>query len=325
MMHRSFGYSLTKDTGLWWFLIAGNATFHEPRIMKEVADMESLSRAALKRPVRLPGDVAVFVSEESFFHTNGGLFANELVNIAADVLTVSGISFDYYILPDIAHIDFPDYKVYLFLNAFRIDPEIRKAIDGKVKKDGKVAVWLYAPGYIGPDGLDLKGIESLTGIRILEKNVSGKVSFARLTEPSGKITSELASVPRSVYEVGPLFYADDPFVQVLSRTADNLSILVLKDMRTWKSIYSLLPLSPGLIRGICDFAGVHVYSRSNDILSVNDRYLMLHAASPGQKVLFLPAGVRARDLFSGKEFLPEKGVFKDDFKMGETKIYELLK
>ena len=27
VLQRSFGYSLTKGTGLWWFLLAGNATF----------------------------------------------------------------------------------------------------------------------------------------------------------------------------------------------------------------------------------------------------------------------------------------------------------
>jgi hypothetical protein len=44
------------------------------------------------------------------------------------------------------------YKLYLFLNSFQLDKTRREALKRELRKDGRVAVWIYAPGWldVGP-------------------------------------------------------------------------------------------------------------------------------------------------------------------------------
>jgi len=85
----------------------------------------------------------------------------------------------------------------------------------------------------------------------------------------------------------------------------------------------MLPLSKELLLGLCDYAGVHVYSRSYDILSVNSGYLMLHAITDGNKTVSLPRSAAVRELFSGDRISSGGKNFTDRVEKNHTRVYEL--
>jgi len=59
-----------------------------------------------------------------------------------------GTPYDIYLLNDFIEGRLCPYKLYIFLNAFRLDEKRRTALKKELQRDGRVAVWIYAPGYI---------------------------------------------------------------------------------------------------------------------------------------------------------------------------------
>ncbi|MBM3497683.1 MAG: hypothetical protein FJX74_03330, partial [Armatimonadetes bacterium] len=77
-----------------------------------------------------------------------------------DSLGRLGAPCDAWLLDDLIAGRVPDYKLYLFPNAFYLDQEAREAVRKHVARDGKTAVWVYAPGAMeetlsGPTALEL--------------------------------------------------------------------------------------------------------------------------------------------------------------------------
>ena len=62
-----------------------------------------------------------------------------------------GAPVDQYYHNDMANPDMPAYKMYIFMNVWLATEAERKAIRDKLRRDGAVAVWLYAPGFIDPE------------------------------------------------------------------------------------------------------------------------------------------------------------------------------
>ncbi len=59
-----------------------------------------------------------------------------------------GAPFDVFLLDDFLSGRLPPYRLYVFLNPFRLDGPRRKALAGELEEDGRTALWIYAPGYI---------------------------------------------------------------------------------------------------------------------------------------------------------------------------------
>ena len=115
------------------------------------------------------------------------------------------------------------YQVYLFANASRMEPPIRRIVREKLQRDGKTLVWFYAPGYIGDAGLSTEAMRDLTGIQLGIDDVASEM-IVRVDNRTHAITKELDSF--GVFFQGwvfanferhfgthrpvrPLFFADD--------------------------------------------------------------------------------------------------------------------
>ncbi|NQT12970.1 MAG: beta-galactosidase, partial [Planctomycetes bacterium] len=320
VLQRSFGYTLTKGTGLWWFLLAGNATFHQAEVMDAVAEMRRAGDAGLHADRGAIHDVAVFVDEASMLYSNSNPpFRKALLRTTLDELACMGAPCDIYLLSDVIHPKLPEYKLYVFVNAFRVDAATRAAIDSKVKSANKTAVWVYAPGYVGENSLDTAGMKTLTGMTVTARNESIDAELA-LTDTPHVITSKVPRRRRPGWSVGPVFSVDDPDAVVLGRTGQNASLAV-KEFDTWRSVYSMLPLTRELLLGLCRYAGVHVYCETFDTLSANKSFVMLHTASAGPKRIVLPGTHDVTDVLSGRPVAEGVGEIRETLPMGVTKVY----
>ncbi len=322
VLQRAVGYSLTRGTSLWWFLLAGNCTFHQAEIMDDITRLRRACETALSDDRTPTAQVAIFGDEPSMHYATGEHTA--LRALLRDTIAEAcrmGAPFDVYLLSDISHAALPDYKLYVFLNAFKLDAATRAAIDARVKREGKTAVWVYAPGYLTDTGFDERGMAALTGVSI---QASGEPMphDLMLSEPRHPITAAAPAHRQERWTLTPSFAVADPAATILATTAGKPT-LALREFATWRSVYSALPLKRELLQGLCRYAGVHVYSESLDPFFANAGYAVIHTATAGPKRLALPAPADVTELVTGRPVGTGLSVVAQDLPAGVTRIYRL--
>ncbi len=322
VVRRGFGYSLTRNMGFWWAPF-NPASFHQEELMREVAEIKKLADAALREKRQSTAEVAFIYDENALFYLGrtSSNFLDAHAWGAYDGAVRMGAPFDFYFLDDLKEKAMPDYKLYIFLNAFRVVPDVRQAIIDKLKKNNAVAVWCYAPGFISDTGFSAEAMRELTGMKLeaMDKEIHGKLI---ITDKNNPITGFADAQGR--YPLGPVFAVNDSDAKVLG-TVDGNPALAVKELEQWRSVYSLMPLSKELLMGLCDYAGVHVYSRSFDVLFANRNYLMLHTSSPGRKTITLPDKSDVTDIFTDKTIGRGIDRFTEDIPKNTTRIYKLIR
>ena len=322
VLERAFGYTLTKGTGLWWFLLAGNATFHQAEVMDAVTTMKRAGDAAMGSDLTPTSEVAVFADEPSMLYANTNFpLRRALLRDTIDELACMGAPSDMYLLSDIGHPRLPEYKLYVFLNAFKVDGPTRQAIHARVRTKNRTAVWVYAPGYITDDGFDEKSMQALTGIslRAHEESVNASLS---LTDAKHAITAEAPRQAERPFPVGPVFSVEDPEATILARTGARASLAV-REFPAWRSVYSMLPLSREIFLGLCRYAGVHVYSETFDPFAANKSFVMIHTAAAGTKRIVLPGAHDVSDVLSGRTVAIDARVIEERLPAGVTRSYRI--
>jgi len=252
---------------------------------------------------------------------NSALVLNQIVTMPQ-----SGAPWDFCLLSDIDDARLPDYKFYVFLNAFRVDDARRETITCKLKRNNATALFVYAPGYFGHDGPSLDNMRTLTGIHIVKDDAEGTPQVVLDTKVSmvqGLNSSEPIGAKKLT--VSPVFYADDPGVQVLGHLVNSQRAgLVVKQMDGWTSIYSsAITLPPPLMRRIARQAGVHIWLETDDALYTDGRFFGIHAATSGTKRIFLPSACKVFNVMTGKSVPSKSEAVALDMKHAETVLLEL--
>ncbi len=321
VVRRTVGYSLSKGTSYWWFLLAGNATFHQAEVMDAIARLSKACNESLTHDRTTVSEVAVFADEDNMLFAPGQHpFRRALLRGTLDELERMGAPYDMYLLSDIANPNLPDYKLYIFLNAFHLDALLRDAICRQACREGKTVAWIYAPGYVQQRGFDAKGISELTGIQVqsLDEPVQAEMT---LTDRKHPITQAAPDAWKDRWELSPAFAVDDPAATVLATTAGRPSLAV-KEVNGHRSVYSLMPLKAEVFHGLCRAAGVHIYSDTFDAFSANTSYTTLHTMQAGRKRIVLPAAAKVRELVTGRD-LGATNIIEEDLPAGVTRIYRM--
>jgi hypothetical protein len=211
--------------------------------------------------------------------------------------------------------EMPDYKLYVFLTPFAMDKAKRDKIRAKLAKSGAVAVWCYAPGFFDGSKGSVENMKQLTGFNF--KMVRSKNT---VKAPAARVPG-FGYIPGAALPVDPQFYVTD---KSLISTAQG-GVFAAKDMGKWRSIYSLMPLTNHHLRAICNYAGVHLYSKTDDELFANTSYVMLHTRLGGDKVISLPNGkYKVTELYTGKKLGNGVSTFTDPkVPAGTTRLYLL--
>jgi hypothetical protein len=214
--------------------------------------------------------------------------------------------------------------MYIFLNAWRMDAATRAAINAKVRKNNAVAVWIYAPGYIDADDNDrfnLDSMHALTGFTFTSQNTSGAQTF-QWKDKSNPI-SRLAADAIDSQTIGVTFGVTNAD-KILATTSVG-GALAIKQMNNWRSVYSEIPLTSEMLQGLCDYAGVHIYSRNYDVLYADKSYISLYTSTAGKKTIFLPRPANVREVFSKKIVASNINQFSEDVPADTMRLYLLEK
>ncbi|MEN6408036.1 MAG: LamG-like jellyroll fold domain-containing protein [Thermoguttaceae bacterium] len=327
---RALGYGLTKGTALWWFTLMGDHTFHDDAIMEDIARNQRASVASLAVDKSHVREIAVLVDEPSFLYMRMGLqpLMEPLTRDMHSQLATMGAPFDMYVLSDIADARMPDYKLYVFLNPFYLTDSQRAAIKAKVRRNGAVAVWFYAPGFIAEDGrLDVRGVRDLTGIAVRTADEERKLHLA-VTNFDHPITAEIdrSDTLGQTEPVGPVFWVDDPQATVLGRLSPDGDVgMAVRDFGDWRSVYCASPIvNTKLLRGLARYAGAHVYSTTDDTFFANNNYAMIHTASTGPKEIRLPQPRDVYDALTGELLGRDMTSIRLEIPEQTTRIFRLV-
>lgn len=317
VLRREFALTRVKRTALWWFdFLGGN--YASPEMMAMVAELVRAQERLRDVPMRSVAQIAVFGDVQSMYHVNArSSLADDLLVQPPDELARIGAPFDIYNFSDIDHprLPFAQYKLLVFLNAFRIPPHKRAFIRKELQTGNRTLLWLYAPDYIQPDGFSAGAIAEIAGIHV--------------TARAGDDSAVQAAGARFGFgrKVTPLFEVHDEGAEVLGAYVSNgAAALVRKKQAHHTSVYSAVGNLPAaLYREIARTAGVHIYYEGNDPTYINSRLFGIHMQSDPSPRITLPAGSACRlvELFDGGTVTVEDGVCILPHAAGTTKLYLL--
>lgn len=328
LLKRNMAQDLTHGQGVWWASWKVDP-LKEPAFAPLIKGFQELGTFALDLDLRPSADVAVLVDDESFFYESCAyhldiplIFQQRLWG-----LPKMGAPFDLYLLQDFVEGKLKAYKLYIFLNAFRLDKRRREAIKRHVRQGKRAALWVYAPGYINKDS-SLKNIEELTGFR-MGRGEQPWGPLVHITDFAHPIT---AGLPQDLVwgtnnKLAPLFHVDDPQVKVLGQVVYSQGNckpgFAVKTYPEWISIYCAAPNIPAsVLRNIARFAGAHIYNEEGDVLYATPQLLGVHTVSGGRRRFKLPLPVEeVYDLFERKTIALNVGEFQADLTPMSSALY----
>ena len=234
-----------------------------------------------------------------------------------------GAPVDFYTLEDLRHPDFPEYKLYVFLNAWAVDRDLKIALD-RLKKNRATFVWFHAPGIILENKFDPDNVSAVCGIQIQPlAELAAKVEYR--PQDNVPFLAEAKSVVSGISGIEPLFYPVGDAV-TFGRLVEHPAGAV-KDFGAWRSIYFSAPvMTPELLRKIAADAGCGIYNENSaDMLYIGGKLLGIHTGAKGFKTIGLPGPCRIKDLLTD-EILTPIASEKIEFQMetGETRLFEIL-
>ena len=293
----------------------------------------ALSEAALSWDRTSASDVALIVDDYSlaFFAQGNALSKPLLVSQQAELATI-GAPVDVWLLDDLIAGRVPDYRLYVVVNAFLLDAKAREVVRNHVSRNGKVVLWVYAPGALDETASGQTAFE-LTGVSVGFVPKIGRLRV-KVTDASHPL---LDGTPKGLEygpeePAGPVFFAMPAkgceylgFINVPSLAANPPQAfggLVVRPFDGWTSVYSAAPDVPAVIlRGLARKAGVHLYLDTGDVVWGNASMLAVHALTAGDKHVRLRAPAEVHDAVSGEMVAPGAEEFRVTMQAGETRIF----
>ena len=291
----AFARSFVKGCANWWFDLWGG-WYDDEAILNMFAHMQKVGDESIQLPRGSVAQVAVFLDENAYRYLPYGVSDrntnNKFLWIRQQVGQIGAIGApnDFYLLEDLADLDLSRYRMLIFVNAFALSNDQRRMIRDRCMKDGRLLMWMYAPGLIG-ETLSVDNISSLLGM---------KVEMAP-AHPAAKITVKLAdcAVTYDGAEVAPFFHVVGGADEALAHTADGRLVVAEKRGPGYRNVFVAMPPLPWVpIQHYAKQAGVHLYNESGCRVYANESYLavVLPSSNTGKRTLRLPRAAALKEL-----------------------------
>ena len=323
ILRRDFARGLIHGQGIW------RAPVADQQLYSALKRFNELGAFALQLDRKPCAEIAIVVDEVSMMYETPKYNLN-LASVSNQIyqgISRLGAPSDFYFLDDFLDGKLPPYKLYIFLNAYYLDQTRREMINSQLKRDGRAALWIYAPGYI-KDRPSLENMTEVTGFKFAMGQLPWP-AFMYVTDFMHPITKGIAQDLFWNYDaaLGPLFSIDDSEANILGNIVFSQGSCVpglgVKKFANWTSIYSAMPFLPApVLRGIARFTGVHLFSEEGDVLHASKELLCVHTISGGKRTFKLPKEVEeVYDLFEGKSIARKSNKFDVPIGAGSTNLY----
>ena len=352
VLKREFGRTVCDDVQSWWFdQLIGGGRYKYPEIYELFAKQQEIAKDAYTLDRRTASEIALIIDEESMQAVSQHTTRTAVENFRNYELAKVGAPVDQYYHNDMANPDMPDYKLYVFLNQYVATPKEREIIQKKLKKNGAVALWLYAPGLIDDTRLEGKisaeNVKALTGIECEIDDAKHDPIFRwngsehKISENFDKrklcgILDRKKIMSLIGQRYNPTFLYDGymyPTVYSVDKDAENLAYFLttslpavtLKECDGFTSIlHGSKHLNSDTLREIARFAGCHIYSEGDDTFYANKNFITFHSSSTGRKTIKLPRKCSPFEVYEKKFYAKDVCEIEFDAYLGETKMFKLL-
>jgi hypothetical protein len=338
---RNFAYAYAYGLGLMWTDPESDGGLYDRRIWGYLSKMRDAyaARATTSQTTPLVGyspelssrtPLAIVVDEESRLWQRrdtelNRLLLRESVNHAMQ----TGVPCEFVLLDDVLEERVKPASVYVFLNAFRLEPARRERLHTLLDRFNSAAIWLYAPGYLDGRGASADNVSATTRIRVRQFEEPTRAgSLLQITPPNWSVNEAPFGEP-TVWD--PLFYIDDPYADVLAVYTDNdePSVAMATFEEGWTSILVAEPELPALLLSVLlDVLEAHLFvetteATAGDVVIVGPNFLGLHAAGNSEKSVRLPWPCDVLDKLNGESLWQQRQTFSLPMRTGDTRLFEL--
>lgn len=306
---RGAGVALAHGSGVAWMDLWGNGWLKTPTIWDRGHQVREALVERMGSPLGEP-EVVVFIDERALAYLVDQNAFRMLVQSVRESVLRAGVNAGFYLLSDLAHRErFPEAKLYLFLNAWDIRPDLRAAIKSRLQRDNKVLFWLYSAGLFDAGRDSLERAREVTGIALKPQpfhSRSGTTILARRHALTSAFPSRSLGGER---QLEPSYFAIPEEATVLGEYSQTgLPSFVVRDFETegqpelnWTSVFLGEPaVNAALVRALAQMAGAHVYNFHEDVVHVRPPFLTVHCTGTGPRSLTLPGKWSAYDALSGE-------------------------
>ena len=341
IIRRDLGTALMHGMGAWFSDWTNNDSndrrlaepfFLDRQLLEEIAALREVYAGGIDRPRRETAEVAVVLSGPSHYYHDGNaapLYYELIRMMLYRELNAMGAPYHELLFEDILKPEVQrDYRCFIFLNAFYMTDEQRRAVDG-LKRDGNTLAWFYAPGYASDRDLSVANIERITGFQTGVEHTRRPLTY-RTTDLAHPL---LDGVPPGDYggqggDLAPCFHITDPSpeVAVLGRFVDGKAALAARRFDDYTTVYCAASfMNARMLHNLLRYAGCHVWVEEEIYMDATHNVLMLTNTFDRERtldvrlprrcdVLTLPARVPvARDSTRFEAHLPR----------GHTALYHL--
>ena len=327
---RSAGAALAHRSGAAWMDSWGNGWLNSRGIWERGAQVSRSFAQRYAAPTN-DTDVAVFIDERSLAYlVDPRAFAALVQNVRESVLR-SGLSASFYLLSDLAHREnFPEAKLYVFMNAWDIRPEVRSAIKTRLQRADKVLFWLYCAGLFEAGRDSLERVREVTGIALkpqpfhsrpgttllnMRHPLSSPLPTQKMAE-GGQLEPSYFAIPEDGMVLGEYSHTGLPSFVVRD-------FLDEKDAENrWKSVFLGEPVvTPGLFRALGQMAGAHVWNFDDDVVHIRAPYLTVHCKGAGQRTVTIPNNWSAYDVMGAEWATIESNSLRFNAIDGHTYVF----
>lgn len=281
LARRNFSNFLTHRCGMWHFDLLSDGRWGDPAFWESTVLLRRMA-AELRSQEPFHPEVAFVVDEDSVHALRASTWPQLLQSLSfwRSDLDRIGTPVGYYLQSDLGRL--PDsVKVLILANAYCVKGRELRAVRRFAEKGGTV-IWCYAPGILGPDGLDPARLQKTTGFQVEARFDETPI---RLTETFTNETRDIDTAPWQ-----PRFVITGPETDVIARYAGTDEIAAAAHPAGMGVfIYTAVPrLSVGTLREICRRSGVFFYRDTPGMTGVAGQYLVVHTEdSPGDQEVHL--------------------------------------
>jgi len=305
---RGAGVALAHATGVEWMDLWGNGWLKTNSVWERAAKVREALTDRMQTELGDP-EVAIFIDERALAYlVDSHAFKLLVQNVRESVLR-AGVSAAFYLLSDLAHREkFPESKLYLFLNAWDVRPELRSAIKSRLQRDNKVLFWLYSAGLFDAGRDSLERAREVTGIALKPQPFYSKSGTTILNRrhPLSEAFPDKSLIGSTKLE--PSYFAIPEGATVLGEyTQTGLPSFVVREFKDgpvdthWTSVFLGEPIvNAALIRGLAQMAGAHVWNFHEDVVHVRAPFCTIHCSGAGPRAITLPNKFSAFNLLTNE-------------------------
>ncbi|MBO4620880.1 MAG: beta-galactosidase [Victivallales bacterium] len=252
-------------------------------------------------------------------------FGRELVYNQMTYLDAAGIPYRCVLFSDLMkYPELQEYRVFLFLNQFRLDDEMTSFLQEKILTGDRFAAFVGPVGILTPEGISTKYAERLFGRAFTvspEERDAHCTATALWPELGGQTWGTkardkypfimLPETAASEETVGTMIGDHAPGALYLGRPGCRIY---------WSAVPST---TPEMLRALARRAGIPVVADTNDALYIGCGFIGIHAHSNGPRTIRLIGEGTPRDILTGQTWPKGTTEITLDMKFGENRIFIL--